>query len=230
MEKILIYRDEKAIESWKKQREVQNIEIMELGAMLREDNIELDQKTFMQFAKVGPEFIWTLLEKELEANAKKAGITSRIGKKNLKTGINERSKEYKPIRAKILAGFPKCQNKLEEITISQGKAILTKEELEKKRQELSIYIETADQLELWKILENVCKFLNAIEGFLKKRGLPSIFQGGSPDNLTDYIFWEKDPKIQLTESEARFGMSTTGGMIYKPDPDAIEYLKSKKQG
>jgi len=220
MERILIYQDKAAVDSWKEQRDVQNQEIMELGKMLKEDNIDLDQETFIQFVKKGSEFIWALLEKELEANAKKAGITSRIGKKNLKIGINERSKEYKPIHAKILAGFPKCQNTAEGITIAQGKSILTKMELEQKRETLSIFIETDDQHQLWKLLQDSCKLLNDLEKFVSKRQeLRSIFAGGDPKNLTDYIDWKKNPKVGITE------IPTTGGMIFVPNPDAIKDLQ-----
>ena len=51
MERILIYQDKAAVESWKEQREIQNQDIMELGKMLKEDNINLDQETFIQFVK-----------------------------------------------------------------------------------------------------------------------------------------------------------------------------------
>lgn len=220
MERILIYQDKAAVESWKEQREIQNLEIMEFGTMLREDNIDLDQETFIQFVKKGSEFIWSLLQKEIEANAKKAGITSRIGKNNLMRGINERSEKYKEPHATILAGFNKCQNTAEEITISQGKAILTKEELEKKREALSIFIETENQLQLWNCLQNICKGLNELEELVsKKNKLCSIFVGGIPDNLWDYIFWKENPKAGITE------IPTTGGMIFAPDPDAIQTLK-----
>lgn len=229
MERKMIYQDEAAVESWKEQRQIQNQDIMEFGLMLKEDNIELNQEIFRQFVKEGSEFVWSLLEKEIEANAKKAGITSRIGKKNLMRGINERSEKYKEPHATILAGFNKCQNTAEEITIVQGKAILTKEELERKRQELSIFIETDEQLKLWNLLQNICKGLNDLEKFVsKEKELRSIFAGGSLDNLNDYIYWQRDTKVQLTKAEERFGAPLTGGMIFMPDPEAVEALKTEE--
>ena len=135
-------------------------------------------------------------------------------------GVNERSQEYKEPHATISVGFNKCHNKAEEITIAQGKAILTKEELEKKRQALSIYVETEDQKELWDLLQNSCKFLNELEKFVSKKSkVWSIFRDGSPENLTDYFLWEKDAKI--------IEIPATGGMIFLPDPDTIKILKTE---
>ncbi|GAI63998.1 unnamed protein product, partial [marine sediment metagenome] len=149
-------------------------------------------------------------------------ITSKIAKSNLLKGINATADGFKPIHAKISTGLSQCGIQAKDITITQGKAILTKEELELKRQQESGYIKTDDQHELWKIQENVCKYLNELEVFAsKKPGLRSIFRDGYPDNLDDYILWEKDPKIAE--------IPATGGMIYKPDPNAIKDLESKNK-
>lgn len=208
----MIYQDEEEVQSWKEKRLILNQDIQEFGKQLKDNDLNFDQEVFNQFAAEGSEFVWALLKEQIDNDIKRMKITSKIAKSNLLKGINAKADGFKPIHEQILKGLISCQNKPEDITISsQGKSILTKQELEKKREFLSIYVETEVQLELWKILENTCKFLNDLEKFVsKKPELRSIFAGGFPNNLTDYIFWQEDSK---------------GGMIFKPDYDAIQTLK-----
>jgi len=210
MERILIYQDKAAIELWKEQRLSLNKNVMEFSLQLKENDFDLDQEIFEQFIKEGSGFIWGLLEKQVNDYATRTKLP-KIAKANLLRGNDKKANEFKVIHEQIYKGLIACQIQAKDVTITQGKAILTKEELEKKRQELSIYIETPCQLELWNLLQNICNGLNSLEEFAsKEKELRSIFVGGSPVNLTDYFYWVKDP--------------LQGGMIFKPDPDIIQTL------
>ncbi|MBA7516161.1 hypothetical protein ES705_08206 [subsurface metagenome] len=226
MEKKMIFRDEAAVESWKKQRDIQNQDIMEFARQLNENNLSFNKEIFLRFLKEGTGYVWMLLRGQLEKDIERMKITSEIAKANLLKGIKEQSLKFENVHKKISDGLTTCQIQANEITISQGKAILTKEELEKKRQELSVFVETEVQFELYRLQENLSKSLNDLELFLKEYKQESIFAGGSPSNLNDYVFWEKNSKVKITETEQRFGagMPLRGGMICKPNPDAIQTL------
>jgi hypothetical protein len=126
-----------------------------------------------------------------------------------------------------LTGLTLCEIQSKQITIVNGKSVTTPKEIEDKTEELSVYIESEDQNELYLLQEKLCKNINNLEAFLKERKLFSIFERGNPNNLEDYILFEKDPKIQITELQARLGggMPPTGGMIASPNPDAIYPLR-----
>ncbi|GAI63986.1 unnamed protein product, partial [marine sediment metagenome] len=137
MEWILVSRDEKAIQEWKEKRLALNADIQEFARQLKENNLDLDQTIFEQFISGGSESIWVLLEKQINDDIKRMKITSKIAKSNLLKGINATADGFKPIHAKISTGLSQCGIQAKDITITQGKAILTKEELELKRQQES---------------------------------------------------------------------------------------------
>jgi hypothetical protein len=228
MEKILIYTNEVALEQYKQNREKLNDYIAEFASLLKANNLNFNKEAFCRFIKEGTGHIWMLLRGQVEKDFENAKITSEIAKKNLLVGIKEKSLEFEDIHKRISAGLTSCQIQAKNVPISKGKALLTKEELELKRETLSIFIETEDQLELHRLQESLSTAFNDIEAFFKAHKLFSIFKSGNPDNLGDYVLFEKDPEVQITESEARYntGMPLTSGMIASPNHEAIEnFLK-----
>jgi len=219
MEKIKIYTDTVALEQYKQNREKLNDYIAEFASLLKANNLNFNKEVFCRFVKEGSGYIWQLLRGQIEKNFEDAKITSEIAKKNLLVGVKEKSEEFEDIHKRISKGLQLCGIQAKDVPITKGKPEISEEELESKSEELSVFIETELQQELWKLLQNGCKGINDIEAFFKAHKLPSIFKMGSPDNLSDYVLLEKDPAFKIPETQQKLGLMWP-----------IRYLKSENQG
>ena len=229
MEKIKIYTDTVALELYKKNREQLNGYIAEFASLLKANNLNFNKEVFCRFIKEGTGYVLMLLRKQAENNIDKLKITSEAVKENLLVGLKEKSEEFEDIYKRISKGLQLCGIQAKDIPISKGKPEISEEEMESKSEELTIFIETADQLELHRLQESLSTAFNNIEVFLKEHKLFSIFKSGNPGNLGDYVLFEKDPEVQITESQAIYGvgMPPTGGMIASPNHFAIKSLIAK---
>ena len=230
MEKIKIYTDTVALEQYKQNREKLNDYIAEFAGQLKANNLLFNKEIFCRFVKESTGYVLMLLRKQAENNIDKLKITSEVVKENLLVGVKEKSEEFEDIHKRISKGLQLCGIQAKDVPITKGKPEISEEEIKSKKEELTVYVETELQRELWNLLQNGCKFFNDIESFIEKEKLTSIFKMGNPNNLEDYILFEKDPKVQITELQARLGggVPPTGGMIASPNPDAIYPLRKGK--
>lgn len=227
MEKILIDKKEKDIELWKESRLELNNLVNELLGEFQNFGVQLGSELFVKFIDQGNEMVYGLLEKQVQKEIKNMPNVYNILKGNFEKEISEQIEPFIISQEQIKIALNKCGMTAGEVLITNGKSILSKGELEKKRESLNTYIETPDQLELWKILQKGSDFFNELEVFLKKHKLISIFKMGSPKNLEDYIIFEKDPKFEIPEPQQNLGFMSpmSGGMISLPNYWAVKTLK-----
>ena len=223
MEKVKVFFDQAGFNSWEKGRESLNSDVQQLSVKLAENHICLTAEIFAHFVSEGTNFIWEMLSEQAQKDAKKLEIKSETVKGNLTKGLREKALEFEVLHKKISVGLPKCGIGTKDVEITEGLPVTGKKEIEAKREYFTVYAENEVQHELWTLLKNVSKDLNAIEKILAANKLPSIFKLGFPENFNDYFTVKLAPGVKLSPSG--FNMPSEGNVVLEPSPIVIKNLK-----
>lgn len=226
MKRIKIFEDTESIETWKKNREKLNELINQFSEEFQKFGVTLNSKLFVEFDNKAGDMVYGVLEGQIQKEMIDRPNVYRAQKENFDKHITEQIKPFIPLHKKIRAALSTCGMAASDVTITRGNPEITEENIERKREELTTYVETEIQLELWQLQEKLSKTLNRLEEFNKKNNLRSIFRTGSPDNLTDYLLFEIIPGSEIPPLGGMFPLE--GGMICKPNHDNLRDLDPEK--
>jgi hypothetical protein len=229
MEKIKIHENKKGFESWKARREELNGLIEVFANELMGDNLVFNKGVLKQFVKEGTEFIYGLLEEQAQAEIKKLKIVSKTVRENLLLGIGKAAGKYAYSHLRLSKALTGYEIGISDILFLKGKPTISEEELNLKREEFIVYIESEDEQELWDCLGKISDSMNELEQIISRNDLLSIFTLGVPENLYHYINFLEDPKYEPTLTHKNLGTvrPLSGNMICEPDPYAVKLLERK---